>query len=170
MLNYMILFDPKRKHFKKRLKGVLAAYWDLEFQKFKLQEVREGLRMEYDKLAEQISINQTFLKVLEKYGFDIANMIQKDSNELVELALREGEEEEVRKKIGIKKLEPIKELNEKDKKIAENLKNQIKPLEDDVIQLKKQMDEMDKETEEIEKRIGSLIELQKMVKEFIKNL
>lgn len=38
----------KREHFKKRLQKVISDTWDIEFQRYKTEEVREDIRKIYD--------------------------------------------------------------------------------------------------------------------------
>jgi chromosome segregation ATPase len=40
--------DPRREHFKNKLKAVEKSIWDLEFKRFKVREIREEVRAEYD--------------------------------------------------------------------------------------------------------------------------
>lgn len=46
------MFNAKRKYFSKKLVGVRAMLWDREFKVFKLRELREDIRKEYDRNRE----------------------------------------------------------------------------------------------------------------------
>jgi len=45
----------KKAHFKEKLKGTGRMIWDLEFKKFKIREMREDVRKEYDFTKARIS-------------------------------------------------------------------------------------------------------------------
>lgn len=40
--------QTKKTHFKQKLDGVAKMIWDLEFKKFKTEEIKEDIRNEYD--------------------------------------------------------------------------------------------------------------------------
>jgi DNA repair ATPase RecN len=47
------MFNTKKSYFKKKLEGVKKMLWDYEFKKFKLLELREDVRREYDRAIEK---------------------------------------------------------------------------------------------------------------------
>jgi len=47
-----MLFNAKKKHFKKKLEGVQKRIWDIEFLRSEYKATREGFRSEYDRLKE----------------------------------------------------------------------------------------------------------------------
>lgn len=46
----------KKRHFKDKLQGVERMIYDLEFKKFKTNEIREGVRMEYDNQKSKLHV------------------------------------------------------------------------------------------------------------------
>lgn len=42
------MFNNKKKHFQRKYRGVEQMIWDLEFKRFKTQEIREEIRQKYD--------------------------------------------------------------------------------------------------------------------------
>lgn len=46
----MFGFNAKKRHFGKMLNGVKTMIWDLEFKVFKVRQIREDVRVEYDNL------------------------------------------------------------------------------------------------------------------------
>jgi hypothetical protein len=48
----MIFSNKKRKYFQKKLVGVEAMLWDRDFKIYKLRELREDIRREYDRNRE----------------------------------------------------------------------------------------------------------------------
>lgn len=160
--------NKKRKHFKDRLKGVYAALWDSEFQREKLEHIREGFRMEFDKVFEHLEAKKTLKELVEKHGFDIATLLIKAGPEKIMDSKRESEKAKIENELKIKLNQAT--LTEKDKEAIDNLSRQIEPFEADIKQLKSQIDNIDKGIDETNEKIQGLIELEKMVKEFMKKI
>lgn len=57
IIDYM--FNTHKDYFKKKLKGVQAMIWDLEFKRFKTLYVREQIREEYDGVRSKLEIIKT---------------------------------------------------------------------------------------------------------------
>lgn len=56
------MFNPRKKHFKKRLQSITAGLYDLEFHLSKLRKLKEGIREQYDKVNEQVMLASAQLK------------------------------------------------------------------------------------------------------------
>jgi len=56
------MFNKQKKYFKEKLNGVQKMIWDLEFKRFKTQEIREQIRQEYDNLKAKLSVLETQIK------------------------------------------------------------------------------------------------------------
>jgi len=52
----------KKSHFKQKLEGTTKMMWDLEFKVFKTQEVREGIRKEYDYMKSRLATIEDQIK------------------------------------------------------------------------------------------------------------
>lgn len=52
----------RKQHFKNKLEGVGKMIWDLEFKLFKVREIREDMRREYDNSKSKLSILQEQIK------------------------------------------------------------------------------------------------------------
>lgn len=167
-----LFISKKKRHFKKRFQGTEAALWDMEFQKDKLRQIREGFRMEFDKINENYEGRKRFAALIRKYGLELATKIKDYSPDLVDRALNKferDETEEIKKSLGLTELKGTN--TEQDKKAIGNLEKQIEPIEKEVNQLKTQMGAIDNEIEGlggVNEKIEGMIELTKMLKEFIK--
>lgn len=53
------MFNTHKDYFKKKLKGIQAMIWDLEFKRYKTLYVREQIRQEYDGLRSRLEILKT---------------------------------------------------------------------------------------------------------------
>ena len=53
------MFNKRKDYFKKKLKGIEAMIWDLQFKKYKTLYVREQIREEYDQVRSRIEILRT---------------------------------------------------------------------------------------------------------------
>lgn len=53
------MFNTHKDYFKKKLKGIQAMIWDLEFKRYKTFYVREQIRQEYDNLRSRLEILKT---------------------------------------------------------------------------------------------------------------
>ena len=53
------MFNKHKAYFKKKLKGIQAMIWDLEFKRYKTLYVREQIRGEYDALRSKLEILKT---------------------------------------------------------------------------------------------------------------
>lgn len=73
------MLNWKKKYFNEKYRGVEKMILDLEFKRFKTQEIREEIREEYDSLKAKIDILTTQIK--NGKGPDLAKM--KDSLELM---------------------------------------------------------------------------------------
>jgi chromosome segregation ATPase len=62
MLN---MFNPKKSFFKKKIKQVRNALWDIEFKLFKVRELREERRKQHDRAVEALDALDTKLKSAE---------------------------------------------------------------------------------------------------------
>jgi len=56
------MFNKQKKYFKQKLDGIQKMCWDLEFKRFKTQEIREQIRQEYDELKGRLSVLETRIK------------------------------------------------------------------------------------------------------------
>ena len=45
----------KKMHFQQKLEGTKKMLYDLEFKRFKTQELREGIRVEYDSMKQRVA-------------------------------------------------------------------------------------------------------------------
>ena len=94
------MFNTHKDYFKKKLKGIQAMIWDLEFKRYKTLYVREQIRGEYDALRSRLEILKT----------QIAS--EKDKPTLPEGDIKRLDDDEVRitKDIG-RKLAQMKSLD-----------------------------------------------------------
>lgn len=57
------MFKTKQKRwFDKKLDGIEKMIWDIEFKRFKVQELRERTRQEYDNQKSKLSVLETQIK------------------------------------------------------------------------------------------------------------
>ena len=57
-----IFSNPKKEHFKNKLKVIQKKIWDSEFLRDEYKKTREGFRMEYDRLKEMKDAFETRIK------------------------------------------------------------------------------------------------------------
>jgi chromosome segregation ATPase len=57
-----MIFNEKKKYFRKKLDGVKKMVWDLEFKREKTRTIREEIRQEYDKGRAQLTILEAQIK------------------------------------------------------------------------------------------------------------
>ena len=62
------MFNKQKDYFKKKLKGIQAMVWDLEFKRYKTLYVREQIRQEYDALRSRQEILKTQIKAESETG------------------------------------------------------------------------------------------------------
>lgn len=87
------MFNTKKRYFKKRLGGIKKMLWDREFKKFKLLELREEVRKEYDK----------GLETTDAYKKQIANKDNtKETTKILEEKLAEMEKYTAKKEEQLK--------------------------------------------------------------------
>lgn len=60
--------SPRRQHFMRRLKQAQMAVWDLEFQKDRMEQLREEMRQQYDKVKERHAVNVAQLEAEKEKG------------------------------------------------------------------------------------------------------
>ena len=58
----------KLDHFKHKLDGTRKMIWDLEFKRFKIREVREEIRREYDNKKQALHASEEAIKNFPKEG------------------------------------------------------------------------------------------------------
>ncbi len=58
----------KKQYFKDRLKGVDSMIWDLEFKRFKTQEIREDVRKVYAEAKSRLHKTEEDLKIAQEKG------------------------------------------------------------------------------------------------------
>ena len=132
------MLNWKKKYFGNKVRGVESMILDLEFKRFKTQEIREEVRVEYDNLKNKLALLETQIK-------------QQKENPTME-------------KGDIARLDDQKVLIERD---MERFLNQIKSLDLEVNGSKPTNDYPDG-VSGITQQLESLRELKDMLKECIK--
>ena len=56
------MFNSKKRYFKRKLEAVEKSIWDLEFKKFKTQEIREEVRQTYDSTKQRLELVESQIK------------------------------------------------------------------------------------------------------------
>lgn len=129
----------KKWYFYKKIQEKKKQLWDREFTKKFLGEQREGIRIEYDRLNEQLDAAKRRL-CAEKY-----ELVYSESGDKVEIRNAPISADEI-EGLDTKKSEKsrfhkiVKE--DPDKTIVTNLEEKIKQLSPDVEQLKTQMQQL----------------------------
>lgn len=160
---------------RKQMYGTRCAFDLLGFKRFKLEQIKESRRLEHDRVHEQFEMKTKFAALIRKYGLEQATDISKAGPEIVDLALREGQEghigepntvsDKVKREVRI-----IQTLSEKDERAAKNLEAQAIPLGESAKSLKEKLGQHDQELESIRVEMESLIELQKMLEEYTRGV
>jgi hypothetical protein len=120
----------KKKHFKNKMEITQKKIWDLEFLLEQYKLMKEGFRIEYDKISEMLDGVETYEFLIRKLGLEEAKETMKDA----ELSYKIKSE---------KKDDKDKELNKEEQDILTSLQNEIKGKKDDMEKLKKQMKDVD---------------------------
>lgn len=56
----------RKRHFKEKLETQVRKMWDMDFAKSKYKQVKEDMRMEYDRMSENIPAFEQRLKTLQE--------------------------------------------------------------------------------------------------------
>ena len=102
------MFNKQKRYFKLKLDGIQKMCWDLEFKRFKTQEIREQIRQEYDELKGRLSVLETRIKQqAEKPTMDKGEIARLDDQKvLLERDIkRKAEGEDGLQIIGMKQLD-----------------------------------------------------------------
>src|SRR3990167_2785446 len=73
----------KKSYFKQKRKGVLNLILDLEFKRFKTQEIREDIRREYDNKKSRLSVLEERIKVGPQKGEDIGEFKRLEDTKVI---------------------------------------------------------------------------------------
>lgn len=121
----------KKQHYKNKIEVTQKKIWDMEFLLSQEKKVREGIRVEYDRLKESRDATDTFRILIKFYPLDKAKTFMKHAEEAYQA--REATKEMKEIEHSDDEMELIKSLDaEYDKKT------------EDLDQMKKQMDMLDK--------------------------
>ena len=121
----------KKKHFRNKLEVTQKKIWDLEFLLAQYRLMKEGFRVEYDKISEMLDGVETYEFLIRRFGVEEAREIMKDA----ELSYKKREEHNLG--------DPDKELNKEEQDILTSLQNEIKGKKDDMERLQRQMKDTD---------------------------
>ena len=132
-----MIFNKQKKYFKDKLDGVKKMMWDLEFKRYKIREIREEIRAEYDGLKSKLSVLDEQIKS------------EKDKP-----TMEKGE---------IARLDDKKEILEKD---IERYKKQMEGLDLEISGSKPTKD-VPEGHQGINQQIDAVRELEGMVKDYI---
>jgi len=132
-----MIFNKQKKYFKDKLDGVKKMMWDLEFKRYKIREIREEIRAEYDGLKSKLSVLDEQIK------------LEKDKP-----TMEKGE---------VARLDDKKEILEKD---IERYKKQMEGLDLEISGSKPTKD-VPEGHQGINQQIDAVRELEGMVKDYI---
>jgi hypothetical protein len=120
----------KKKHFQGKLEATWRKLWDVEFLLEQYKMMREGFRVEYDKIKELLDGVVTYEFLIRKLGLDSARELMKNAD----LAYKNREE---------MKDDKDKDLTKEELDILTSIQNEIKGKNDDMDRLRKQMKDVD---------------------------
>jgi hypothetical protein len=126
----------KKKHYKYKVEVTQKKIWDMEFLRNQYKMMREGIRVEYDRLKEARDATNTYRTLLKFYGEDRAKELMKNAEEAfnARIATEKGEVKE-------------RQLNEEEKGLVNALDTDYKNKTEDLEQLERQMEAIDKMVE-----------------------
>lgn len=132
----------QKKHYKNKKSIIRMKIYDLEFLRYQLKSMREGLRMEYDRIKENMDAAKRRLAG-EQYRFFYC--ASNDEIDYKSIPILPDDFEKLPDKAEDTKdfrfyKKPRKEV---DQKVCENLKGMIQKYSDDSEQLGKQMEGLD---------------------------
>lgn len=89
------MFNNKKKHFKQKYVGIERMIWDLEFKRFKTQEIREEIRQKYDSDKARLSQLEEQIKTQkDKPTMEVGEVARLDDQKvLLEQAIKRQEDQ-----------------------------------------------------------------------------
>lgn len=155
-----------RKHYNKKKEILRMKILDAEFLKYQLQSVREGFRMEYDRVKEHLDASTRRL-FGEKYQFFYCDSGDEVDYKVVPIMPEDLEklpdEAKDTKDFRFYK-KPRPEINET---VVKNMEEAVKRFSDDAAQLKAQIDGVDGQLVEIDSKIDGMHTGIKLLTEYI---
>jgi len=165
-----MIFDPRKKHYKNKIRVVQMKIWDMEFLRYELRAVREGVRINHDQSKELLDGLKRRLAG-EKYNFYYCasqdEVGYKDIPILPDDLEKLPDEPKDTKDFRFykKKRENINE------QVCQNLKSSIQKYSDQIEQFKKQLEGIDGQIEGqngVNEKIEGLRNAIALLKEHIK--
>ena len=150
----------KIRHYKHKIDLTEMQIWDLEFLREKTKAVREGIRMDYDRINELNGAKKLFRDLIVVFGVNEASELLKvgPDKSQAELEKHKGE---------------IKSLSENEQKALDALNSQIADFDKDVKQMQEQMDSFDGDAgqiNQINQKIEGYQTVKMLMKQYIKQL
>lgn len=121
----------KKKHYENKIEVTQKKIWDMEFLLHQYKQMREGIRVEYDRLKEARDATITYKTLLQFYGTEKAKELMKNA------------EEAYRAKEATNELKPIN-LTDEESELIKSLDEDYTKKTEDLTQMEKQMGAIDK--------------------------
>jgi hypothetical protein len=156
----------RKKHFKKKIEVTMRKIWDMEFLLDQYKQMREGFRIEYDRIKELIDGVETYEFLIRKLGADKAREFMRNA------------EASYNKRDELKDAKDI-DLSKEDKDILTSVSNDVKGKRDDISRLERQIKDVDlmiegdpeqpaSVTQSVQQNISNLKSVIESLKEIVK--
>ena len=140
------MFDQRKRHFKSRIKVLKKKIWDFEYLKYEMKSMREGFRMQYDRMREEMDACKRrlagekwsfyYIASGDEIGYREIPILPDDFENL-------PDEQKDTKDFRFYK----KTKANPDKDVVKNLEVKIQQYSDDIAQITKQMEAVDGQIE-----------------------
>lgn len=121
------MFNQKKRHYKDKILVTKKKIWDVEFLLAQYKLMREGFRVEYDRIKEELDAVNTYKELIESVGMEKAKELMKNAEKAMEARNEKSDYK----------------LNDEEKEVVETMKKNAQGKEDDIARLKKQMETLD---------------------------
>lgn len=125
------MFNKQKRHYKSKIETTWKKIWDIQFLLAQYKLMREGFRVEYDRIKEELDAINTYKALIENRGIEVAKELMTKADQA--MIARDEKTDYVR--------------TDEDNALIETLAKNAKAKEDDVARLKKQMETLDLQTD-----------------------
>ncbi len=139
LMGYMPRGIRKRYHYWKKRRIIEMKMLDFEFLRLETQDVREGFRMDYDRMKESRDAIDHYRALINKVGMEKASEIGKLGPEKTQEILAGTDMKH--------------NLEQKDRDVIKNLEEKWQQYNTDMAQLEKQMTDIDGQIDGINEKV-----------------
>jgi len=156
------MFNKKKRHYKDKILITQKKIYDVEFLLSQYKLMREGFRVEYDRIKEELDAINTYKELIQSVGMEKAKELMKNAEKAMEARNEKADYK----------------LNDEEKEVIQTMTNNAKGKEDDIARLKKQMETLDMQMDgplpagqtSVRQTIDNLKSVVDMLKDMIKSI